>query len=368
MDHPAATDAFRRGRDLERIVADLFSSHGYSVTRNALVTGRSGARHEVDVLGRRSDGLVAQLVGVECKHRADPVGVEVIARARFLRDDLGLTQVVVACPGGAGPAARSAAVEQGVELWDRDELGRRLAAAALASLDPVPVREPALGLPREIGGAAAADRLRSRARGPLGALREHIAWVRDAWLPVHELPMDLARATGRRRRAVEVTRSWITYEAVTGSALAARARECPTEAVDLGGAGLPALVGAPKIAERITRAFERSRALTQAAARARHAAALTGDLVPDDLEDLAVGDPRTFAWPVTVALLHRGEVQRLAVLDGVTGDDDHALAGRLTMRIAIVARALGDDRSVVSERDGRGRDHGDPAGHDAGEP
>lgn len=360
MDRAAATDALRRGRDLERIVADLFSSHGYAVTTNVLLTGRSGARHEVDVLARRPDGLVTHLVGVECKHLAEPVGTEVVARARLLRDDLGLSLVVVACPGGAGPAARSAAAEHGVELWDRDELGRRLAAAAIAGLDPAPVREPALGMPRRVGGDDASDRLRSRARGPWGALRERIAWVRDAWLPVHEVPLDCARATGRRRRAVEVSRTHVTFEALTGSALTAQPREHPAEAVDLHGAGLPSLVGASALADRIRTAFERSRSLSQPAARARHAATLAEALVPPDLEDLAVGEPRTFAWPVTIALLERGDVQRLALLDGVTGDDDPELAGRLTTRLAVVTRALSGPpppRSHGGLRDDGGHRH-----------
>ncbi|MCC6832331.1 MAG: restriction endonuclease [Thermoleophilia bacterium] len=368
MDRAAATDAARRGRDLERVVADLFSAHGYSVTPNVLLTGRSGARHEVDVLARRADGLVTHLVGVECKHWAEPVGTEVVARARLLRDDLGLSQVVVACPGGAGPAARSAAAEHGVELWDRDELGRRLAAAAMAALEPVAAREPALGMARRLGGADAADRLRSRARGPWGALRERITWVRDAWLPVHELPFDCARATGRRRHAVEVTRAYVTYEAVTGSALAGWPAECPTEAVDLAGAGLPALVAGSAVAERIARAFERSRSLSQPAARARHAAALAEALVPADLEDLAVGEPRTYAWPVTVALLERGDVQRLAVLDGVSGNDDPDLAGRLTTRLAVVSRTLSGPPPPPSDRGLRDhRRHRDTPGDHTGQ-
>lgn len=329
----------QRGRELERVVAGLFSSHGYTVTLNRLCDGRSGARHEVDVLAHRGDGLLTTAVGVECKHWAAPVDVEVVARASLMRDDLGLSEVVVVCPGGAGPAARHAAADRGVRLWDADALRQRLGDAALTALAGLTAFAPGDGVARAVGGERAELALRSRARGPLGALAERIRWVRDAWLPVHELTLDVAMPTGRRGRLTS-TRRWTTFDALTGRALWEAREPLDTAQVDVADGLLDVLVPVGAVADRLARNVERLADLRQPAARARAAEALTADLLPEGVTRLTVASRRTLAWPVTVGLLDRGGTLRAVVLDGTTGRVDAEMGERLTECLGAVTRRL----------------------------
>ncbi|MFN8109207.1 MAG: restriction endonuclease [Thermoleophilia bacterium] len=328
-----------RGRELERVVARLFTAHGYDVRCNEIVTGRSGARHEIDVLASRPGALTRSEVAVECKHWRAPVDGQVVARAGWMREDLGLTEVIVVCPGGAAPAARTAARAVGVALWDGPELRRRLGDDAVAALARPGEAPTALGLPRAVGGARAASAVRSRARGLLGALTERIEWVEDLWLPAQLLGLDVTRPHGRRG-ALECTRTWILHEALGGVALQATPDRPAFAEVDVTEPVVPPALSAERIAENITRALRRRDAVTQEAARRRHTDALEAGLVPGDAVEVTVVAHHALLIPVTVACVRRGETSRAVTLDGATGHVGEPLSARCTAHLAAIAEAV----------------------------
>lgn len=46
-----------KGNDLEAQIERFFASNDYETTRNVILVGRSGGRHEIDVLAKKSDGI-----------------------------------------------------------------------------------------------------------------------------------------------------------------------------------------------------------------------------------------------------------------------------------------------------------------------
>ena len=181
----------------EHVIDALFRAHGYRTQTNAVLVGQSGARHEIDVLASRREDLLETRVGVECKNWAQPIDTAVVARARLVRDDLGLGQMVIACPGGATPAARTTAAQAGVTLWEQPELAARLGPAALAALGPAPATaRRGAASPDALSTTVRERMLRAEARGPLGVGRGQIRWLGDAWITLLEVRFGCGSARG----------------------------------------------------------------------------------------------------------------------------------------------------------------------------
>ncbi|HUK78140.1 MAG TPA: restriction endonuclease, partial [Thermoleophilia bacterium] len=180
MDEPYSAEKSRR---LEAEVAHALAAGGYAARRNVVREGRSGARHEIDVLAEKGDGLTTFSLMVECKAWDRPVDKEVLAKAAFVGADVGADKtIVVALQGATGGAALSAA-ELGVELWGPEELERRLGRVALADLGAARA-QTALGFAVAVDHARAARLAeRERAKGMLGLGAEEVAWFGLLWLP-----------------------------------------------------------------------------------------------------------------------------------------------------------------------------------------
>ena len=102
-----------KGRRLEAEIARLLTAGGYTARRNVVCEGRSGARHEIDVLAQKTDGLTTFSIMVECKAWDRPVDKEVLAKAAFVAADVRADKtIVVALQGATGGAELSAAQAQ----------------------------------------------------------------------------------------------------------------------------------------------------------------------------------------------------------------------------------------------------------------
>jgi hypothetical protein len=164
---------------LERRVADYFAVHGYEVRRNTILVGRSGARHEIDVLAERTDPAVSVSVAVECKAWSDAVATEPVARLDWVARDLALDKAVMVCPGGITPAAVESARDLGVEVWGPEEVAARLGAAIP---EPRSTAPEGLAWPPAIEGAAARRIVNRESGGMLGLGRERVEREGRCWL------------------------------------------------------------------------------------------------------------------------------------------------------------------------------------------
>lgn len=335
----------------EHVVDALFRSHGYQTQTNVLVVGRSGARHEVDVLASRSEGLVDSRIGVECKNWAQPVDTAVVARARLVRDDLGLGQMVIACPSGATPAARTTAREMGIAIWDRTELEARLGATTLAALGPTPVGLARRGRARQIDGERAERTLRARGRGPLGLGRERVRWIGDAWITLFEARFGCGERTGIRQR-LHVRPSYSIYESLGATGLWTDTRAVAVDEIATDDApSLPCLVSRDALASDLARIIGRGDGLVQTAALERHHAICEERLLPEATH-LSVDEVTSLEWPITVAVLDDRRGTRAIVVDGVSGRIHAALGERCTAHIHVLSQHLGIAQSPTGAGSG----------------
>lgn len=330
--------AAERGKELEERVAAHLGAHGYQVRRNVVVQGRSGARHEVDVLAEKSDTLTTYRVAVECKAWRVPVGQEVISKLAWVMSDLGVNKGIVVSPAGAVRGAVRAAEDLGIELWDAGEV----APGQVADRDGLRLPGSAVLGPAVEAGPQLARRVVNRARvGRLGAGREVVVAFALAWVPVHELALALIRRHGRIRQHSAVTRCWNRYEGLTGGLLAVDVAPQVFSEQPSGDRVLPCLVRDTRLAADIRRAMERLAGAVTEATAARHAVVLAGLGVDESVEQVEVEQARLVHLPFHLALLRRGQARRVVAVDGCSGRLAPAVGAAATATLGQVVDALG---------------------------
>ena len=267
--------------------------------------GRSGARHEIDVLAEKGDGLTTFSLMVECKAWDRPVDKEVLAKAAFVGADVGADKtIVVALQGATGGAALSAA-ELGVELWGPEELERRLGRVSLAALgrdaarrrrsaSPSPSTRrappvwPSGSAPRACSGLG--GRGGRLVRPALAALPAAHAGLHPAGGPPAQTGASLVGLQPLRGPRREPARK-----------LPGRSRPSPRSRS--AGPRLPARVKARALHGEIATTLLKWRSVVQDAARERWARAALELGVPLPVEALTI-DETTACWlPVYVAVL-----------------------------------------------------------------
>ena len=203
----------------EHVIDALFRAHGYRTQTNAVLVGQSGARHEIDVLASRREDLLETRVGVECKNWAQPIDTAVVARARLVRDDLGLGPDGDRVPGRSDARRTHDRRAGGRHALGAPELAARLGPAALAALGPAPGgRAAARRRPHAVTGARASGRC-----GPRPAGRSGWAAGRSAgWATRGSRCSRSASAAGARaglRQRLRVRAAYTVYESLTGQRL-----------------------------------------------------------------------------------------------------------------------------------------------------
>ena len=122
------------GRALEERIEAFLSSSGYLTERNVVREGRSGGRHEVDVLASKADGIAEFSVMVECKAWSQPIEKDVVSKVAYVMGDLGLNKGIIVSLAGWRAGAEQAARELGIDLWDSTDLERYLGQVLVAEL------------------------------------------------------------------------------------------------------------------------------------------------------------------------------------------------------------------------------------------
>jgi len=117
-------ERYRKGHLFEETVEKYFQGLGYSVRRNVVRTGFSGARHEIDVLIVKGD-----VVGVvEAKNYGKPIPKEWIIKAHHVARDVGASEVYVVSAKGFTEDAVKTAEILGVKLLDLDKMAQEIRA------------------------------------------------------------------------------------------------------------------------------------------------------------------------------------------------------------------------------------------------
>ncbi len=324
-----------QGRGLERRVADHFSDNGYDIRLNVILEGRSGGRHEIDVLAEKRDSLTTFTVAVECKAWSTPVDKEVVSKLAYVLNDLGINKGILVSLAGGRLGAEQAAAQLGIELWDAHDLARMLGDDVLG--DSARPSEGLGPVPR-VDTRSALSVIRSEARGLIR--REALEWMRTSWLPVYELEIALSRIEGTRRRRAAVTWSWNRYEAISGNHLDTSTDPLDVEIVALTPPVLAPVVRQAQVARQITHAASRLRQVQTDAAKARYEETLWRLGIDTPLESVSIDSTRLVYLPIHIGLLSSRGRERLVAVNAHTGDISHPLSAALTGALSQIARAL----------------------------
>jgi len=108
---------------------ELLRQHGYEVTENARVKGRSGADHYIDILATRDDGVVTHDVAIGVEIARDKIGLDSILDFDVKAYDSGIhNKVLIIIPALSEEAAKFASYHR-IKVLEPKDLEMVLAGA-----------------------------------------------------------------------------------------------------------------------------------------------------------------------------------------------------------------------------------------------
>jgi len=339
-------------RQLAAAVADHLAAHGYRVTRGVSLRGRSGARHDIDVLAERSDPVTSYRLMVQCSGARVPIDDNVVAGAHLAMVDTGMSKVIVVSLKGWRFDVEAQAGRLGVDLWGPDEIEHRL--GSLPGVQSEESGEGAtVGLPVNMTQQAAAQLIRRESRGALGIGREAVLWIRPYWLPFHRIRTRHTREEKERfqRAHLRAREYWNVYDGLEGSLVAqwdGEPRLVPTS----GGT-----VVRPRVPDlAIVRTIEEiARSLSEAAApedreRLEEALRALGIPLPVTFFDLSPGGE--IYMPFFLALVRSRDGDRVVAVDAHEQDVSEAMSRIAMKHLGHIQTAGGKGSRATQEYSG----------------
>lgn len=330
-----------KGHELEDRIAEFFAVSGYAARTNVILEGRSGSKHEIDVLAEKSDGITTFIVAVECKAWATPIEKDVVTKLGYIVNDLGLSKGIIVSLNGWRSGAEQTARQLGIELWGRDQIEQRLGRVSLAHLDAPPAGVLANGLSPRVEPHQARALVEKEGRGRFGLGREQIVFIEPVWIPVHLFEVACSRLQKDRLRkaSVKTVAHWNGYEAIQGQ-LAYQFAGVPELGDVTMQRRLTSRVKDSKIAGDIAKTFERYAKVVQDSAKERHARALNAMGIPTPIQAVSVESRRAIFLPVFVARLASNGGDRIVAVDAHGGSIHARIGAVLTAHMGYLMEAL----------------------------
>jgi hypothetical protein len=333
----AVGEAADQGRRLEQRVAAFFESSGYATRCNEVREGRSGGRHEIDVLAEKSDALTTFRVAVECKAWQHPIDKDVVSKLDYVVRDLGLNKGIIVALAGWRSGAERTARDLGVELWGPDELRRHLGESAVGELGVRPsvaIASVTWGYP-----FAVAPELAERAIGLSGKGRlrlrtlEQTTFFTPIWLPAYAVRVTLAQPEVKRLKTrLRSTTVDNLYEALGGAYLGRVPRPFAQVTTEQR-ITLPPSYRDTKVHSALRKAFSNYERVSSPAARERHAATLAQLGVSAPCSSLSIEDTSLVCLPYFAGVLEANRRQRVVAVAGDTGWQSERVSHVLTVNL-----------------------------------
>jgi hypothetical protein len=119
---------------------EFLRNHGYKVTQNARVKGRSGAEHSVDILATRDDGVIMHNVAIGVEIAREQIGLDRIMDFDVKAFDSGFHDKVLIIIPQLGEEAQKFASYHGIKVLEPKDLDMVLSGSPQAR--PEIVKEP----------------------------------------------------------------------------------------------------------------------------------------------------------------------------------------------------------------------------------
>lgn len=337
---PPESTNHEKGRDLETRIREFFLSAGYQAESNIVLEGRSGGRHEIDVLAAKDDGVTNVSVFVECKNWSTPIEKDVVAKAAYVANDLGLNKAIVVALQGWRAGADHAARELGVELWDQFELERRVGAfGGSASSSSSRGARTALAVEPRVSEAESLRLIAKACSGLVG--RESVLWARRGLVPFYLVTLRVSRTErkllGRdQARSESVTN---VYDGLTGACRLTRIAPPAFQEVSTSAIVEP-LVKERKLVRDLVKECDRLATLRSATALQRQRQVVEALGVPLPMETMEVERLALVHWPYDIGLLERRGNERFVAVNAATGKFSEPISASLTHAFGHVKQAL----------------------------
>jgi len=96
----------------------IIEGHG----KNCKVTGKSGVKHQIDVLTKHSDGVHEYRTAVECKYWQEKINKDIVMKVSEIIDDAGINKGVIVSKNGFTPDGISYAKFRNIGLIELREM------------------------------------------------------------------------------------------------------------------------------------------------------------------------------------------------------------------------------------------------------
>jgi len=101
---------------------EYLQSRGYEIKENTTVKGRSGAKHSIDILATKDEGIVMYSIAIGIEVSAEPIGIDKVFDFDDKAYDCGIfDKVLIAVPGLTREATRFAQ-HQHIKLFETEAL------------------------------------------------------------------------------------------------------------------------------------------------------------------------------------------------------------------------------------------------------
>jgi hypothetical protein len=341
------SDTREKGAELERRIATFLRDHGYEVSTNVVREGRSGARHELDVVATKNDGLTTFVLVVECKAWSTPIDKDVVFKLSSEISDIGAAKGVIATLSGWTLQAGQVALQLNIELWGPDELADKMGRLSWAGINPEATSVVASGHPFVIDRATATSTIERLSRGKLGIGREEVGWFGPLRLPTWALQLGITRKEGLLKQVARTSQVWNGYDAL-GSTCVYKLKTEPTFVpVNVNIGRISPKLNSAQVEKYLNVRIANWRKTSVKDAKVAHVKALARLGIQVPLASIAVETAELIHYPLWVAFLRRRGQDRILAIDGITGDSRQALSEVLTknaqqVRSAISAESVSD--------------------------
>lgn len=331
--------ALEKGHELESKIEKFFQINGYRTRRNVVLEGRSGGKHEIDILAEKSDGVTVFRLMVECKAWDRPIEKDVVSKVSYVLRDLGLDKAIIVSLKGWRIGAEKSAKELGIELWGRDEIEDRLGKIALAELETIEFKKVIKAIPLQIGLEYVNPLVESESKGFIGFGREEIVWTRLVWLPSYLFQISCSREEGVIRKSIKTIKVWNIYEAITGSWFSRFENKPLLEEIEVENV-IQARIKPVKIKNNITKILEKYLEVITPKAKQRYGKRLENMGIPLPVVSVNIDNISEIFYPFYISLLRKDEKERFVVIDGVDGNVNKRVASALTSNLSYIKESL----------------------------
>jgi Restriction endonuclease len=343
------------GRALEAAIGEFFEANGYATERNVVLEGRSGGRHEVDVLAVKADGVTEFRVVVECKQWNRPIEKDVVSKVGYVVQDLGLNKGIVVSLEGWRVGAERAASELRIDLWDSVDLEKRLGGIAVSHLkggSSSPQRR--VTAPRPVVDRDFAVWSFERRRSGIFGSGERVAWIELAYAPMLLVRIRLSHDHTSFGRTHLRTKSLANlYDTISGS-FHSHLNDGEIMEVVPATRIIPARLRDRKIVSSLMKECGRLTELVSAPALERQKQVVESLGIPAPYGQISVESTEEVAWPYYIALLKEaqglfrgGGKERLVAVDAAGKTAAVEMSDVFTLNFTYVCEALSGSRNAM---------------------